>query len=102
MEVGQQMVSCETVVAARDVTVRPDHLINVQISEDPAEDFWRVQVRNASTSRQMSSTTVGDADSFLWHLIQAAIDGDAKAWHELARWGHGSMGRPRVGLRSIA
>jgi len=90
------------IVAEREVALGTAEVLHVQISEDRDDQFWRVQVTSAATARQVSSTTVGAGDSFLWHLISAAVEGDHAAWQHLARWGQGALVRPRVGLRSIA
>ncbi len=73
----------EHLVAERDV-----HPVQVRISTSPAEGFWRVSVAALDASRQVSTTTVADEDSFLWPLIQGAVAGDDPAWGHLAHWGH--------------
>lgn len=93
------MIDNETVVAERRVQLTVDRL-DVRISTHAAEGFWRVHVADSRATRQVSTTTVGGDDTFLWPLIRAAVNGDEPAWQHLAHWGHHVMHGRSTGLRT--
>ncbi|MCU4186838.1 hypothetical protein K6U06_20905 [Acidiferrimicrobium sp. IK] len=93
------MVDDETVIAERHIDLGTDPL-HVLISTDTAEGFWRVQVQDPASTREVSTTTMDGEDSFLWPLIRDALAGDAPSWQHLAHWGQGALSGRGPGLRS--
>ncbi len=93
------MVDSETVIAERRVDVGTDPL-DVRISTHASEGFWRVHVASATSTREVSTTTVDGDDSFLWPLIRDAVAGHDPSWQHLAHWGRGAMTGRGAGLRS--
>lgn len=89
----------ERLVAEQDVIVRDHQVMNVRISEHPAESFWRLDVCNPSALRASMTTTVSEADSFLMRLIHDAVGGQPAAWRQLAEWGRENLSRPAPGFR---
>lgn len=89
----------ERLVAQQDVVARGHHVMNVRISENPTEGFWRLDVSNPASRRATMTTTVSEADSFLMHLINDAVTGQPAAWRSLAEWGCDNLSRPAPGFR---
>ncbi len=93
------MVDDETVIAERRIDLGADPL-QVRISNHASEGFWRVQVHDPASAREVSTTTVDREDSFLWPLIRDAVAGDAPSWQHLAHWGHTAISGRGASLRS--
>lgn len=89
----------ERLIAEQRIELDPDP-VEVRISTDPAEGFWRVQVAYCGGERRVSTTTVTGDDSFLWPIIRDAVNGDQPAWRHLAHWGHGAMAGRGARLRA--
>lgn len=93
------MLDGERVVAERYVLLRDDYLLNVRISENSDEQFWRVNVTVPSDAGTAASATVGAGESFLMHLIHGAVAGEETAWRHLAAWGHENLCGSVPGVR---
>ena len=91
----------EQLIAEQTVAVADQHALTVRISQHPVEDFWRVDVTNASTPRGHLTTTVSPGDSFLMNLIESAIQGEPVAWRHLASWGHANLARQAAGPGAV-
>ena len=91
------MVDNETLIAERRIALGADPL-DIRITTDPSEGFWRVHVQDPSSARQVSTTTFDGEESFLWPLIRDAVAGNAPAWQHLAHWGRGSLSGRRAGV----
>jgi hypothetical protein len=103
------MVDGEQLVAERDVMVSDGSTpgdatasLRVQIWQNPAEEFWKVQVCIPSAQSQGVSTTVVDDDSPLRRLIQSAVEDETSAWEHLAMWGRTNLSRPARGFRFLS
>ena len=88
----------ESLVAEQDVVVRERHVMNVRISEHAGESFWRLDVCDPEAPRASMTTTVGETDSFLMHLMRDAVGGEPAAWRQLAEWGYEKLSRPVPGF----
>jgi len=77
---GDNLISGERLVAEQVVDS-----LTVRISENPAEEFFRVDFTRPDSSHL--TTTVAPGDSFMMNLISAAVGGEPLAWRHLAHWG---------------
>jgi hypothetical protein len=77
----------ETLRVDQDVRLEPCLMVNVVIREYNYGEYWSVQVATEPNNILSTLTTNEGDESFLWHLINAALSGDATAWFELARIG---------------
>lgn len=59
--------------------------LTVRISENTAEDFFRVDFTRPDAGHL--TTTVAPGDNFMMNLISAAVSGEPLAWRHLAHWG---------------
>jgi hypothetical protein len=94
------MTDGEQLIAEKDVPVRDQQVLHVQISQHEAEDFWRVAFRDANLARRSANITVAAGESFAMSLIQEAIGGQQSAWDHLAQWGHSALLRPAITYRT--
>ena len=91
----------EHLIAEQVVAVHDQHPLTVRISQNPSEEFWRVDVTNPSVATGHITATVAPGDSFLMNLIEDAVNGKPVAWKHLAQWGHTSIARQPGGARSV-
>jgi hypothetical protein len=68
--------------------------LTVRISEDTAEEFFRVDFTRGDPASDHLTTTVAPGDSFMMTLIEGAVSGEALAWRHLAHWGRDNLARP--------
>jgi hypothetical protein len=94
------MLDGEQLIAEKDVPLRDDRVVQVQISQHADEEFWRVAFKASDTTRGPANITVGAGESFMMSLIQEAIGGQQGAWNHLAQWGHSTLLRPATVLRT--
>lgn len=84
----------EQLVAEQLVPIAQERALTVRISQDRAEDFWRVVVsRDPAAADGHMTATVAPGDSFMMNLIQGAVSGEEVAWRHLAQWGQDNLGR---------
>jgi hypothetical protein len=81
----------EQVVAEQSIRRLDRHTVIVRISENPSEQFWRVDVTDPGGLREPMTTTLAPGASFMMSLIEDAVGGDEVAWQHLAEWGHTSL-----------
>ncbi|HET9077040.1 MAG TPA: hypothetical protein VFN68_08910 [Acidimicrobiales bacterium] len=81
----------EQLVAEQIVALEREHALTVRISQDPVEDFFRVDVTSQASPGRNMTTTVSPGDSFMMNLIQGAVSGEPVAWRHLARWGQDNL-----------
>jgi hypothetical protein len=87
----------EQLVAEQTVAVAEEHALTVRISQNPVEEFWRVDVTKPGAPRGHLTTTVSPGDGFLMNLIEGAVQGEQVAWRHLASWGHANISRQAAG-----
>ena len=85
------MAEDEQLVAEQTVSVDRERAVNVRISQDPVEDFYRVAVTSLASPERHLTTTVSPGDSFMMNLITGAVSGEQVAWRHLASWGRDNL-----------